>query len=220
MKFTTHDCEQLSDEWWALKAGRLSSSKAYDMLDFLKSGSESARRRALRVKLAVERVTGKPLNDDGWTSRPMQRGLELEPEAIAAYEAHTGSFVDRVGLVTADELLVSASPDGVVGDYEGIVEAKCPLGHTHWEYLKEPKVPSQYIAQVRHLLWTTGAAWVDWFSYHPDFPDDLQTVLVRVSRDDADLVEYEKQALAFLGEVEAEAELVASKRYGKAHVAA
>lgn len=219
MKFTEHDVDQLSDEWFQLKAGKLSSSRAYDMLDFLKSGTESAKRRNLRTKLAVERVTGRYCDDSGFISAPMQRGLDMEPEAAAAYEAHTGELVTLVGLVTADGLDVSASPDGVVGDYEGIVEIKCPLGGTHWETWKDGKIPPRYMPQLRHLLWTTGAEWIDYAQWHGDFPDALELFLVRLERDEAGLAEYEERALEFLGEVDAEVELVESKRYGKAHAA-
>jgi len=50
----------------------------------------------------------------------------------------------------------------------------------------------------------TGAEWCDFLSFDDRFPADLQTFLVRVKREDVDIAGYEKKALAFLEEIDAE----------------
>lgn len=214
MSYTVHNVEQRSDEWFALRLGRLTSSHAADMLAEIKSG-EAAARRNLRVKLVLERITGR-VDEDGWTSKPMQRGLETEPKALAAYEAITGNFTDSCGFVTRDGVMAGASPDGVVDDFAGIVEAKCPLAATHLEYIKTGKIPTKYLSQITHLLWVTDAEWCDWISYHPDFPDHLRAKLIRIKRADVDIKSYEAKALEFLGEVDVEERLVRNLEYGNA----
>jgi hypothetical protein len=62
----------------------------------------------------------------------------------------------------------------------------------------------EYLPQITHNLWVTGAAWCDFLSFDDRFPPALQTMLVRVNRDEIDLGAYEKLALAFLAEVQAE----------------
>src|SRR5207245_1021686 len=117
------DCAQRSDEWKQARLGRLNGSRAADMLATLKSGSEAASRRDLRTQLVLERICGVS-QENGYLNADMQRGTELEPEALAAYEAQTGSLVQPVGYCVHDSLMCGASPDGFVGD-DGIVEVKC-----------------------------------------------------------------------------------------------
>ena len=111
----------------------------------------------------------------------MRRGLEMEPEARAFYARRSGVSVAEVGLVYRDERrLIAASPDGMVGD-DGLLEIKCPKHSTHEAYLRAGKIPPAYIPQVQGQLWVTNRKWCDFFSYHPDFPEQL---LLRVARDE------------------------------------
>lgn len=201
-----HDVEQVSDEWFALRLGKLTSTGAADMLAEIKSG-EAASRRNLRCKIMLERITG-AIADDGWSSKAMDRGLEMEPAAIQAYEALQGVIVRTVGFVTIDGVAAGASPDGLVGD-DGLIEAKCPLAATHLGFLKTPGKPTNaYLQQCRHLLWVTGRDWCDWVSFHPNFPESLRSRIVRIKRDDVDIPAYEERALEFLAEVDVEEEMV------------
>jgi len=212
VRFQELDHEHRSELWYASRLGRLNSSDAADMLASIKSG-EAAGRRNLRVRLVLERITG-TIDPAGWTSKPTQRGLDMEPEALAIYEAMTGNMLRAPGYVQCTEHMAGASPDGVIGAFEGIAEVKCPLAATHLEYLKTGRVPANYQAQVIHQLWVTGAMWADWMSYHPDFPEPLRCKLVHIKRDDQALRAYEAQALEFLGEVDVEEQLIRGMSYG------
>jgi len=203
-----HDVPQRSPEWVALRLGRLCASRASDMLATLKSGGEAASRRDLRVQLCLERVTGYA-QETGYVNGDMQRGTELEPDAIAAYEAATGSLVDPVGYCAHDTLLAGASPDGLVGDH-GLVEVKVPKSATHLGYLKAGTVPKDYLPQLVHQLWITGRSWVDFVSFDPRFPPALQFFCVRLHRHDQELASYELAATVFLSEVDHEVAAVAA----------
>lgn len=219
MKFTVHDVEHRSDDWFKLRLGRLTSSRAADAFRYRRDGKEAASRENLRVKLAVERITGEWSSEGEWSSAPMQRGLDMEADALAAYEAETGNLTTPAGLVVAEDVMAAASPDSMVNDFEGIVEAKAPLQKTHYNYLKSGKIPGDYLAQVRHLLWVTGAEWCDWFSWCPSFPEPIRLQLIRVTRDEADIDGYEEKVLEFLGELDVEEKLVREMAYGAAHAA-
>lgn len=210
MNVTIIDCEQRSPEWFAARAGRVTSSNAADMLATLKSGKgEAAGRRNLRARLALERVTGKPLERE-FQSQAMKDGIDREAESLAAYEALTGRLVDKSGFLQHESLMAGASLDGHLQGFTGIVEAKSPIHATHLEYLRTGKVPGDYMSQVIHQLWITGAEWCDWFSYQPDFPESIRVKLVRVNRGDVDLKAYELALRLFLGEVEAEYQEIAA----------
>lgn len=180
------------------------------MLAKVKSG-EAAARRDLRVRLVLERITGQA-QEDGYANAAMQRGADLEPDALGAYELHSGLTVWPVGFCEHDSLLAGCSPDGRVGDFEGIVEAKCPKSATHLEYLRSDSAPSDYMPQITHNLWITGAAWCDFVSYDDRFPADLQLVVRRVHRDHVDLTAYELLVRMFLAEVDRELDAVQALR--------
>lgn len=209
-----HDVEQRSPEWHALRAGRVCGSRAADMLAMkypepLKSGAPSkakptelAGRRNLRAQLVLERITGRSQERGGFTSQAMQDGADREAAALEAYEALSGRLIRSVGFVSHLSLMAGYSPDGVVGEFVGLVEAKSPLPATHLDYLESGKVPGDYYKQVLHGLWLTGAAWCDWLSFHPEFPEALQVKLVRIHRDEAAIAEYDQKIRAFLAEVD------------------
>lgn len=198
-----HDVIQRSPAWRLVRLGRLTSSTADDMLAKGRDNKESAGRRNLRIRLALERVTGRSL-DSGFMSAAMERGAEREADACALYEAITGRCLRTVGFVAHETLLTGCSPDGVFNDFEGLVEVKSPLPATHFEYLKTGVIPLNYKRQILHQLWITGAGWCDWLSFNPDFPEPLQTKLVRVERNDDDIALHEQDALRFLSGVDRE----------------
>lgn len=202
MSFTILSVAQRSDEWRTLRAGRLTSSRAGDAIHFLKDGkSESAARRDYRIDLVAERLMNAPIDSD-FSNRDTERGVELEPAAIAAYELHTGQMVQPVGFVIHGQHPAGYSPDGAVG--EGWVEAKCPRPANHLKYLRAGVVPVDHLAQLTHAIWLTDAPWIDFISYSPVFPDHLRLFVVRLNRDAVAIAEYEAKALRFLEEVHAE----------------
>jgi putative phage-type endonuclease len=200
--FEVIDAEQRSPEWFRARAGRVTASRAADMLAKTKSGYSTSRKNLL-VQLVAERLTGLP-QEDNYQSPAMLRGIELEPKAFAAYEATTGQMATKVGFLAHLDQPIGASPDGVIGDFDGILELKVPNPATHLTYLKARTLPSDYLPQVSHHLLVSGAAYCDFMSYGPNFPEALQVFLVRVYRADVDLDAYARELATFLAEVDNE----------------
>jgi len=200
------DCAQRSDKWKQARLGRLNGSRATDMLATLKNGGEAASRRDLKVQLVLERITGQS-HENGYINSDMQRGTDVEPEALAAYEAHTGNLVQPVGYCVHESLMCGVSPDGFVGD-DGLVEVKCPRSANHLAYLKAQSVPKEHLAQLVHQLWITGRQWVDFVSFDPRFPEPLRLFIVRYPRNDIEIATYLQVVRIFLDEVQAEADAV------------
>jgi hypothetical protein len=200
--FRIIDAPQRTPEWFEARAGRLTGSAAGDMLATIKTG-EAAARRDLRTKLVVERLTGQH-QEDGFVNAAMQWGMDKEADAFAAYEAHSGNVVRRTGFLSHLHLMAGCSLDGDVDDFAGVVEIKCPMSATHFGYLKAKGVPSKHMPQILHNLWITGAAWCDFVSYDPRFPEHLQLFVQRVNRNDMDILAYSKCAEKFLEEVDNE----------------
>jgi predicted phage-related endonuclease len=204
MNFIEITAEQRSPEWFLARAGRLTGSRAADVLARIKTG-EAAARRDYRMQLLTERLTGTP-QEDGYVNIHMQRGIDCEPLARATYEAQTGNVVRQTGFLMHKDHMAGCSLDGDVDGFEGILELKCPKSASHLKYLREKKLPAEHLAQVTHNLWLSGAKWLEFASWDDRFPAHLQFFLVRVYAKDLDLEGYEREALKFLGEVDAEVE--------------
>jgi YqaJ-like viral recombinase domain len=200
--FTIIDAEQRSPEWFAARLGRLTGSVAGDMLAKIKSG-EAAGRRNLRLRLVLERLTGRPQESE-FVSPAMQTGIDREASAFAAYESLTGMMATRSGFLAHRTHLAGCSLDGHMGDFEKLMSIKCRQPAAHWDFLKSGTICAAALAQIRHELWITGALEHDYFSWNPDFPAALQSRIVTVTRAQADIPAYEDAALAFLAEVETE----------------
>ena len=201
-----HDCAQRSDAWLTARLGKLNASRAGDMLATLKNGSEAASRRDLRVQLCLERLTGQS-QENGYIHADMQRGTDLEPEALAAYEAYTGVLVVPMGYCAHDTLAAGASPDGFIGD-DGLVEVKCPRAANHLAYLKAQSVPKEHLPQLVHQLWITERKWVDLVSFDPRWPEPLRLFIARYQRNEDEIALYQQTVERFLAEVDAEYESV------------
>lgn len=206
MNYTILTCEQRTPEWFTARAGRLTASVAGDMLATIKTG-EAAARRNLRIKLVLERLNHR-VYESSYVSPAMQVGIDREAEARAYYEALTGNAVENTGFVQHNDHMAGASLDGCVfGQFGGIwkiLELKSPEPSAHLAVIRTGKIGAAYEAQVLHSLWITGAESCDWMSYQPEFPERLQSKLITIIRNDAAIAEYEKKALAFLQEVDAE----------------
>jgi hypothetical protein len=130
------DFEQGSVEWLQARAGKVTASRISDVLASIKSG-EAAARRDYKAQLVAEILLGAP-QDDGYINAEMQWGLDNEELARSAYEVHTGTLVDQVGLVLHPTIeRAGASPDGLVGIAP--LELKCPKTATHLQYLSRGK---------------------------------------------------------------------------------
>lgn len=205
--------EQGTQEWLALRAGKVTASRVKDVLATIKSG-EAVARRDYRTQIVTEILTGAPVSD-GFTNDAMRWGTEQEPMARSAYEVFTGKMVEVVGFVLHPTVARSGcSPDGLLGwdgndTLEGIVQFKCPKTSTHLDYILDGRVPTNYHPQMLWEMACTGAPWCDFVSYDPRVPEHLQLFIRRFPRDQKRIDEITKEVLEFLGDVDAMLERLA-----------
>lgn len=191
--------EQGTPEWFAQRLGKVTASRVSDIIAKTKTGVAASRGNYL-AQLVAERLTGQTA--DSFKSGAMQHGTETEPQARMAYEAETGLMVSEVAMIEHPTIAMSgASPDGLVGE-DGLVEIKCPNTSTHIATLLADKAPSGYIPQMQWQMACTGRQWVDFVSFDPRMPEDMQLFIKRVPRDNALIAEYESEVVKFLAEVQ------------------
>ena len=191
-----NNMEQRSPEWYAVRLGKVTGSQVSAVL----AKRDSATRANYLSELVVERLTGQQA--EFFMNDAMQHGIDTEPEARMAYEAHKGVLVDEIGFVNHAAISnFGCSPDGLVG-LDGLIEIKCPNSKTHIDTVLSKKAPTKYIPQMMAQMACTGRKWCDFVSFDPRLPEDLQLFVVRVDRDDQYIANLEKEVSAFLAEVD------------------
>lgn len=195
-----HDCEQGTEAWRRLRAGRVTGSGAANVM----AKPDTASYQDYLLKLAVERMTGIP-QEDGFSSRHTRHGSEMEPLARVMVEMRHDLAILQCGFITPENRSdIGFSPDGYTGRVDRILEVKCPKSTTHVKYLKGGKLPAEYRWQVIHGMLVTGALHYLFASFDERMPEGLQLFTVCGSIEDvySDYVQYHKRLAVFLGEVQ------------------
>lgn len=182
---------QRHDEWLSDRVGKITASRVKDISAKPLKGKAL---NSIMLNLLKERLTGEVT--DFYISEAMQWGIDQEPNAIASYENITGEFVVGCGLINHPTISMSgASPDGLIGK-DGLLEAKCPNTETHLNTILTQQVPDEYLPQITWQMACTGRKWCDFVSYDPRLPEQLQTVIIRVTIDDVDIESLENEVAA------------------------
>lgn len=189
--------EQGSLEWFKARHGNASASRITDIIAKTKSGYSASRENYL-TQLVLERFG---IFDESYTNAAIEHGTETEPFARAAYEIKNRVMVQEVGYILHPKIPRSgASPDGQVNN--GLLEIKCPLSKTHFEYLLGEKIPSKYIPQMAWQMACTGCEWCDFVSFDDRVPEGLQYFEIRYNRDNEYIAMLENEVQIFLVEVD------------------
>lgn len=190
--------EQRTDEWYSARLGKVTASRLSDVMAKTKSGYGAARKNYM-MELICQKLSGEA--QEGFTSAAMQRGIDMEPIAKAAYEADKELFVEDCGFIQHPAKSgFGASPDGLVGD-DGLIEIKCPNTATHLEFLKTGKPDRKYILQMHGQMLCTGRKWCDFVSYD-DRLAGLEYKCVRADYDENLANEIILEVKKFLNEMD------------------
>ncbi len=180
-----HDCTQGSQRWLELRAG-IPTSSDFDKI-VTPGGKPSKSASDYCNRLLVERMLGRPLI--GVSMPWMERGKQMESEAVKYYELIRDVETTPVGFMTTDDGRIGASPDRLVGE-RGLLEIKAPTDETHSKYLaahidallgEDKSVAETYKVQVQGQLFVAERDWTDIESYYPGLPE----CITRIGRDEA-----------------------------------
>ena len=192
--------EQRTDEWHAVRCGKITASRMGAVMNVLKNGTAGAERRKYTAELVCERLTGNPT--PFFENNAMRHGTETEPLARNAYTLATGNLVDEVGFFDHPSIPnAGASPDGLIDD-DGLIEIKCPETYTHIETLRTGEIKQDYLYQMQWQMECTGRKWCDFVSFDDRLPEKLQLFIKRVYRDDKLIDEMKNQVWAVNREID------------------
>ncbi|CAN0929271.1 hypothetical protein LINGRAHAP2_LOCUS36974 [Linum grandiflorum] len=172
---TQSDAPQRSEEWFALRKDKLTTSTFSTALGFWKGKR--------RFELWQEKVFPPDLDliIPAASKNAMQWGVLNESSAIDRYRTITGREVSSLGFaVHSDAKLdwIGASPDGLLGCV-GILEVKCPYNKGKPEKaLPWSTMPFYYMPQVQGQLEIMDREWADLYCWTPN-----GSTIFRVPRD-------------------------------------
>lgn len=187
------DVEQGSDEWFKARLGLPTASHFGTIMAQGDDGPALTRTEYL-YRLAGEIITEMPA-EETFKSRAMERGKEMEPQAIADHERRKKVTVQRVGLGInfAGLHRCGASPDGLVG-FDGGLETKTMRPDKMIPLLdRGARMPGEHRAQVQGNMHVFERDWWDFKIFYSKMPD----FTVRVRRDDAYIKMLDNQIQIF-----------------------
>ena len=196
-----NDIHQRSEEWHNIRLGRVGGSESSVLS--VKGKSESGLGAAaftLLYEKAYEIIQEEPVKENIVTFA-MQRGMDLEPEAIHEYELSKMVKVDQVGyILNSDYKYAGYSPDGLVGE-DGLIEVKCPGNSEFMRQIITNEIPKQYFFQMQWGMFISGRKWCDYVVYNPDY-DKSPMYIDRVDRIEKTIETLKANYLAFESELD------------------
>lgn len=172
-----HDIAQNTEEWEALRVGKVTSSN-YPVIMANEGEAFGPPARAYALQVALGMITGRSASG-GYKNAHTERGHEQEPIARMMYEAETFTSVYNGGFF--DHGRWGCSPDGLVGQ-DGVLEVKSVIASTHYATMRRGSFDPAYRWQLIGNLEGTNRDWIDFESFCSEFPDGQQTLIYRLER--------------------------------------
>jgi putative phage-type endonuclease len=183
---------QDKDLWLAARKTRITGSRLKDIVVLRGSEKKIGFWELLAERLEIA---------DNESDSPMQRGTDLEAEAIKAFEEYEGKTVntDLVIWTRDDNESIAISPDGYIGETEA-VECKCLASARHLEAYFTNKIPKDYWFQVlQYFIVNEKLEQLHFVMYDPRIPQkpyfkitvDRSTVQEEVD----EYLEYQKKVI-------------------------
>ncbi|XP_073130937.1 uncharacterized protein [Henckelia pumila] len=174
---TASDAPQRSDEWFALRKDKLTTSTFSTALGIWKGNR--------RYELWHEKVFALDSQVmEASKKGAMEWGVLNESTAIERYKSITSRDVSSLGFAIHSEERfdwIGASPDGLLGCFPGggILEVKCPFNKGKPEIaLPWSTMPFYYMPQVQGQMEIMDRDWVDLYCWTPN-----GSTIFRVCRD-------------------------------------
>jgi hypothetical protein len=173
------DIEQNTPDWFEMRLGKPSASKASQILT--KTGRPSKSQLPYMEELAWEIITG--TKEEGYKNDAMQAGNDAESDARTYFELAHGVTITQVGCIfpSEDDHSCLASPDGLILDIEEGFETKLATKRKiQTERLKSREPDNEHWCQMQFSLMVSGWKVWNYQSYHPELPK----LHLRIERDE------------------------------------
>jgi len=193
---------ETKEQWAKFRRGLFTASEVHRLLaePKLKADKEAGNlsegaKTYVRERVAILLAPEEPQHYNS----NMERGNEVEPQAVLAYAESIGKSVNDDDFVytsvggfvffTDEDHNAGGTPDIIIG--KSICEIKCPLSKTHLEYLmmrdaeELKKAVPQYYSQMQMNMWLCDADKGDFISFDDRYYNSKHHLhIVNVPRDE------------------------------------
>jgi putative phage-type endonuclease len=158
------EIEQRTDEWFNQRLGRFTASRIDELMGVKGLGLTG---EDYAFQNACEVVFGRN-EEDSFVSFDMQRGVQLEPLALAKFNE-----VNQFNFIKAEQASffpfgdhAGASPDGLIGT-DAILEIKCPRPNKFFKLVEKgvSAIDRLYINQMQMQMLCTNSQRCHFFNY-------------------------------------------------------
>lgn len=185
------------EEWLEARKTKITGSRLKDVVTLRGNG-----KKIEYYELIAERLALPPDGQD-----PMDRGHELEVEAIERFSKETGKEVDTTLRlwVRDDNDSIAISPDGTIGENEA-VEVKCLASARHIEALLKQEVPNDYEFQALQYFIVNDKLKTLYFCFYDPRLAVKDFFFLTIKREDKEddiklYLEYQKNILNEINEI-------------------
>lgn len=185
------DIDQNTDGWLEARKGKITGSKAYDIMPKYRGAGD----KSGFFKLIAERLA---TYEDVVDFR--ERGHSLEDEAVAEFEKQFNTETTQVGMVVSDfDEDIALSPDRLIKNKDGVftegLEIKCLSSELHVEAVMTEQIPGRdaqkYKHQVLHYFVVVDTLETVWLAFYDPRLSVHQLYVLEFSRKD-----YEEEIAA------------------------
>jgi hypothetical protein len=196
---------QGTEEWFRMRLGVLTASKAYDILPSKRGGGFKEARTTYMNQLIAEVCTG---HYEEINAKPLEWGKVNEVAARAAYQFESGIEVKEGGFMYAYNKRAGCSPDFIAKTMNKGGEIKCPWNPAnHIKFLIEDEIKDEWIAQMQFQLWVSGFDAWDFASFDPR----MKTKMIQIKeilRDPKMMALFDEIVPAFIVEMDEKLEKI------------
>lgn len=161
--YIDYKLKQGSEEWHYLKTAKIGGTRAKSV-QVKKSITEAV----IFDEIMSERNTFFNY-EEVFTSEAMQRGIDLEPLAIEEVTKETGVIFKDAGWIGRNDYH-GHSPDGISTCEKIGLEIKCPSAKVHNSYVRDNKLPLEYVWQIVNFFAMDESIERLYFaSFNPDY---------------------------------------------------
>ncbi len=188
---------ETEEDWKGFRRGLFTASQINRLLAKAKSGTGLSVGAKTYVKEILAEMIAPPAPD--YYNAQMQRGNELEPQAVLAYASAFGLDINAKDFIYTsiggyvffwdDAFNVGGTPDIILADR--ICEIKCPESKTHLEYLlcdtgeDLRDLKPEYYSQMQLNMYLCERNTCDFISYDDRlFDEKLHLQIIPVMRND------------------------------------
>jgi hypothetical protein len=137
----------------------------------------------------------------------MERGNQMEAEALDAYNALFGAKLQKAGMFR--NAVAGCSPDALIGA-SGILEIKTQKPELLVATIEADEFPAEHVAQCQGALWVCDRVWVDLMVYYTGMP----VFVKRAWRDEPYMADLAREVELFNDDLAALVEDIRSKGCG------